>query len=32
MLKWLQSMFSMPKPAGPPRVLKAFAPTESSSA
>ena len=30
MLKWLQSMFSMPKPAGPPRVLKAFAPGEAT--
>jgi hypothetical protein len=25
MLKWLQSLFSGPKPAGPPQVLRAFA-------
>jgi hypothetical protein len=26
MLNWLKSMFSGPKPAGPPQVLRAFAP------
>ena len=26
MLKWLQSLFSAPEPAGPPQVLVAFAP------
>jgi len=26
MLKWLTSMFSGPKPAGPPQLLRAFAP------
>ena len=26
MLKWLKSLFSAPQPAGPPQVLRAFAP------
>lgn len=27
MLSWLRSLFSPPKPAGPPQVLRAFSPT-----
>ena len=28
MLNWLNSLFAGPKPAGPPQVLRAFAPEE----
>jgi hypothetical protein len=30
MLKWLKSLFSMPKPAGPPRTIRTFSVTEPS--
>jgi len=30
MLKWLRSLFSRPKPAGPPQVLRAFSPANST--
>jgi hypothetical protein len=30
MLKWLRSLFSQPKPAGPPQVLRAFSPDKST--
>jgi len=31
MLKWLKSPFSGPKPAGPPQVLRAFAPEKPTA-
>lgn len=30
MLKWLKSLFSQPKPAGPPKVLRAFPPDDTT--
>lgn len=30
MLKWLKSLFAMPKPAGPSRTIRAFSPDEQT--